>query len=184
MKKLRLLHCSVLLCAFTLAQDAVIKPNDALILEHIPPVPASIAEQADRYTQYRTAEMFDWRPARREMLIGTRFGETQQVHSVAMPGGARTQLTFFSDRVEEASYHPHVGDYFLFRKDVGGGEWYQIFRFDGVSADVTMLTDGTSRNEQFRWSNRGDRIAYGSTRRNRADLDFYVMDPTDKRTDN
>ncbi len=183
MKPLRLLQCSVLLCAFALAQDAVIKPNDALIVEHIPPVPARIAEHADRYTQYRTAEMFDWHPARREILIGTRFGETQQVHSVAMPGGARTQLTFFPDRVEAASYHPHVGDYFLFRKDVGGGEWYQIFRFDGASGDVTMLTDGTSRNEDFRWSNRGDRIAYSSTRRNRADLDFYVMNPTDKSTD-
>ncbi len=40
-----------------------------------------------------------------------------------------------------------------------------------------MLTDGKSRNTEFVWSNRGDRIAYASTRRNGADLDFYVMDP-------
>ena len=97
-----------------------------------------------------------------------------------MPGGARTQLTFFADRVADASYHPHSGDYFLFRKDVGGGEWFQIFRFDVATGDVTMLTDGKSRNTEFVWSNKGDRIAYASTRRNNADLDFYVMDPSDK----
>ena len=117
---------------------------------------------------------------RREILIGTRFGDTQQVHQVAMPMGARTQLTFFADRVEDASYPPHSGDYFLFRKDAGGGEWYQIFRFDTASGDITMLTDGKSRNSEFAWSNGGDRIAYASTRRNRADLDFYVMNPADK----
>ncbi len=94
-----------------------------------------------------------------------------------MPGGARTQMTFYGDRITDASYQPHKGDYFLFRKDVGGGEWYQIFRFDVASGDVTMLTDGKSRNSDFVWSNKGDRIAYASTLRNNADLDFYVIDP-------
>src|SRR5271167_703471 len=183
MNKLRLLLVPLLLCTFAFAQEATIKPNDGLILENIPPVPASVADRAARYTDFRTATPLGWHPQRRELIISTRFADTNQVHSVAMPGGARTQLTFFPDRIADASYHPHSGDYFLFRKDVGGGEWYQIFRFDGASGDVTMLTDGTSRNEDFRWSNRGDRIAYSSTRRNRADLDFYVMNPTDKSTD-
>ena len=162
------------------AQEATTKPNDALILENIPPIPASIAERAARYTDYRTATLYGWNPQKREVLIGTRFADTVQVHQVAMPGGARTQLTFFGDRVTDASYHPHNADYFLFRKDVGGGEWYQIFRIDVASGDVTMLTDGKSRNSEFVWSNKGDRIAYASTLRNGADLDFYVVDPTAK----
>ena len=162
------------------AQEATTKPNDALILENIPPIPASIAERAARYTDYRTATLYGWNPQKREILIGTRFADTVQVHQVAMPGGARTQLTFFGDRVTDASYHPHNADYFLFRKDVGGGEWYQIFRYDVASGDVTMLTDGKSRNSEFVWSNNGDRIAYASTLRNGADLDFYVVDPTAK----
>ena len=124
--------------------------------------------------------MYGWHPQKREILIGTRFADTVQVHQVAMPGGARTQLTFFPDRVTDASYHPHKGDYFLFRKDVGGGEWYQIFRFDVATGDTTMLTDGKSRNSEFVWSNKGDRIAYASTLRNNADLDFYVIDPATK----
>src|SRR5271166_4385833 len=171
------------LLATGLAQEATIAPNDALILENIPPIPASIAERAARYTDFRTASMGDWHPQKREILIGTRFGDTVQVHKVAMPGGARTELTFFPDRISGASYQPHKGDYFLFRKDVGGGEWYQIFRFDTASGDITLLTDGKSRNSEFVWSNGGDRIAYPSTRRNRADLDFYVMNPSDKSSD-
>jgi hypothetical protein len=98
MSRLRVLFAVVILTVFGYAQDGTIRPNDALILENIPPVPASIAEQADRYTQYRTASMWSWLPQRREILIGTRFADTNQVHSVAMPGGARTQLTFFGDR--------------------------------------------------------------------------------------
>ncbi len=172
----------VLFASFLFAQEATIKPNDALIMENIPPVPASIAEKAAKYTDYRTATMYGWHPTKREILIGTRFADTVQVHQVARPGGARSQVTFYGDRVTDASYQPHKGDYFLFRKDVGGGEWYQIFRFDVASGDVTMLTDGKSRNTEFVWSNKGDRIAYASTLRNNADLDFYVIDPAAKPT--
>ena len=162
------------------AQEPAIKPNDALILENIPPIPASIAEKAAKYTDYRTATMYGWHPMKREILIGTRFADTVQVHQVATPAGARTQMTFFGDRVTDASYQPHKGDFFLFRKDVGGGEWYQIFRFDVATGDVTMLTDGKSRNSEFIWSNKGDRIAYAGTLRNNADLDFYVIDSAAK----
>lgn len=183
MFRLRVMLAFVILTVVGHAQDGTVRPSDALILENIPPVPASIAEQADRYTQFRTASMWSWHPQKREILIGTRFADTVQVHSVAMPGGARMQLTFFGDRVADASYRPHSGDYFLFRKDVGGGEWFQIFRFNVASSTSTLLTDGTSRNSEFVWSNKGDRIAYASTRRNKADLDFYVMNPLDKASD-
>lgn len=173
----------LILASFAYSQEAVVRPNDALMLQNVPPVPASIAAKADRYTEFRTALMWSWHPQRREILMGTRFGDTIQVHEVAIPGGARTQLTFFPDRVADASYQPRKGEYFLFRKDIGGGEWYQIFRFDVGSGATTLLTDGKSRNTDFTWSNRGDRIAYGSTRRNTADIDFYIMNPQDKGSD-
>ena len=46
------------------------------------------------------------------------------------PAG-RTQLTFFSDRVGGAA--PPVAtasDFFVFSKDIGGGEWFQLYRYD------------------------------------------------------
>jgi dipeptidyl aminopeptidase/acylaminoacyl peptidase len=176
---------TLLLCS-AFAQDnntVTIAPGENLMVDNVPAIPVSIAERAGRYTDFRTATPYSWHPKQREMLIGTRFGDTVQVHQLAMPQGAREQLTFFPDRVTGASYHPHVGDYFIFSKDVGGGEWYQIYRFDVSSGDITLLTDGKSRNLGAHWSNKGDRIAYASTRRNRSDLDFYVMDPKDKSTD-
>ena len=181
---LAVLSAVIFISCLALAQQPVtVNPNDALIVDSIPAIPASIAERADAYTNYRTAYVFDWHPVKREMLISTRFADTQQVHRVTMPGGARTQLTFFPDRIFGATYHPHKGDYLIFRKDIGGGEWYQIYRFDVATGAVTLLTDGKSRNLSVKWSNKGDRIAYASTRRDRADLDFYVLDPSDKSTD-
>lgn len=100
-----------------------------------------------------------------------------------MPGGARTQLTFFPDRIGNASYEPTRGDYFLFLKDVGGGEWFQIFRYDLASGDITMLTDGKSRNLGMLWNHTGTQIAYSSTRRTGKDTDLWVMNPLDKSTD-
>jgi hypothetical protein len=104
------------------AVQAALTPTENLIVEGIPPIPRAIVEQARRYTDFRSAMVFAWHPQRRELLIGTRFADTVQVHEVKMPGGARTQLTFFPDRVAGAVYHPHTGDYFVFSKDIGGGE--------------------------------------------------------------
>jgi dipeptidyl aminopeptidase/acylaminoacyl peptidase len=186
--KLKLAAILLLTSSFAVAQLATapastVAPNENLAAENLPAVPADIAAQAQRYTEFRSAGPYDWHPQKRELLISTRFADVPQVHRIVTPGGARTQLTFFPDRVSGASYHPHVGDYFIFSKDIGGGEWFQIFRYDVESGNITMLTDGKSRNLGATWSNKGDRIAYASTRRNRADLDFYVMDPSDKSTD-
>jgi dipeptidyl aminopeptidase/acylaminoacyl peptidase len=186
--KLKLAAILLLTSSFAIAQLATapastLAPNENLAVDNLPPVPADIAAQAQRYTEFRSAGPYDWHPQKRELLISTRFADVPQVHRIVTPGGARTQLTFFPDRVSGASYHPHVGDYFIFSKDIGGGEWFQIFRYDVESGNITMLTDGKSRNLGATWSNKGDRIAYASTRRNRADLDFYVMDPSDKSTD-
>ncbi len=64
------------------------------------------------------------------MLIGTRFGNSTQVHLVKRPGGARTQLTFFDEPVASASFQPQKGFSFIFSKDVGGNEFSQLYRFD------------------------------------------------------
>jgi dipeptidyl aminopeptidase/acylaminoacyl peptidase len=117
------------------------------------------------------------------MLIATRFGDTPQLHVVKMPEGARQQLTFFPDAVTSARFHPKTGDYIVFSKDIGGGEWYQLYRYDMKTGDVQLLTDGKSRNLLGPWSSKGDRIAYMSTRRTGKDTDLWVMDPSDPKSD-
>ncbi|AMO25485.1 peptidase S9, prolyl oligopeptidase [Ramlibacter tataouinensis] len=165
------------------APAPVVKPGDNLVVEGIPPVPAGTAERVAQYTEFRSAALRDWHPKRREMLIGTRFGDTVQVHAVRVPQGARTQLTFFPDRVAGASFQPTHGNYFVFSKDVGGGEWHQLYRYDMADARVTLLTDGKSRNTGMVWNRAGDCIAYMSTRRTGRDSDLYLMDPADPKSD-
>jgi dipeptidyl aminopeptidase/acylaminoacyl peptidase len=169
--------------AQTASDQPNLVPGENLLLEGLPTIPGSIVERAYPYTEFRAASVFAWHPQRRELLIGTRFADTVQVHEVRQPGGARTQLTFFSDRISAATYHPGKGDYFVFSKDIGGGEWFQLFRYDCAAGNSVLLTDGKSRNLSSVWSNGGDRLAYASTRRDRADLDFYLMNPSDKTTD-
>ncbi len=178
------------LCLFSLsaalaadAPPATVSPNDALVLDGIPPIPAALAEKVGRYTEFRAAVLVDWHPTKRELLIGTRFADTNQVHAVKMPGGARTQLTFFPDRVEGAAYEPTEGKFFVFHKGTGGAEFFQNYRYDLVTGDVTLLTDGKSRNSMPIFSRDGKRIAYSSTRRTGTDTDLYTTDPRDPKTD-
>ena len=165
------------------AQEAVIAPADNLVVQGVPKIPASLVETAGKYGSYRSAILADWNPARQEMLVATRFGDTPQLHVVKMPGGARQQITFYPDSVTTARFHPNGGDYILFMKDIGGGEWFQLYRYDLASGDVTLLTDGKSRNILGAWSSSGDQVAYVSTRRTGQDTDLWVMNPTDPKTD-
>lgn len=167
----------------SLAQENMIAPGENLVVDGVPKIPASLAETIGRYTENREAFQTDWHPMRREMLIGTRFGNTYQAHIVKMPEGARHQLTFFPEPVYGGLFHPKGGDYFVYQKDVGGGEWYQFFRYDLATGSSAMLTDGKSRNTSPRWSSGGDQIAYVSTRRNNQDTDLWVMNPSDPKTD-
>ncbi len=162
---------------------ATITPNDALVVDGVPPIPAALAEKVGRYTEFRSAGLVDWHPTRRELLIGTRFGETNQLHYVKMPGGARTQLTFFPDRVEGGEIEPTKGEFFVFHKGAGGAEFFQNYRYDFATGEVTLLTDGKSRNSTPIFSRDGSRIAYHSTRRNGADTDLYTQNPRDPKTD-
>ena len=159
---------------------AALRPPDSLTLDGIPAIPAAIAEQVGRYAEFRSAAVLGWHPTRRELLISTRFADTPQVHELRMPGGARRQLTFFSDRVVDASWPRHSADYFVFAKDRGGDEFSQLYRTDVATGSITMLSDGgRSQNGLGPWSHAGDRLAFASTRRNGQDRDIYVMDPRD-----
>lgn len=156
----------------------VVTPGDNLVLDGVPPIPATVAEQVGRYTEFRSATLESWNPKTKQMLITTRFADVPQLHYLKAPGGARTQLTFFPERVLGGSFPPTRDDYILFVKDVGGGEWYQLYRYDMATGTVTLLTDGKSRNMPGAWSANGDRLVYASTKRNGKDYDFYIMDPT------
>ncbi|HKC26050.1 MAG TPA: S9 family peptidase, partial [Thermoanaerobaculia bacterium] len=163
------------------AAPAVAAP-DSVVAEGIPPIPASLADELAPYGEIRRASFLDWHPTKREMLVTTRFGETWQVHEVAMPKGDRRQLTFFKDNVRSGvSWSPN-GDSFLFLKDSGGDENFQLFRFDAKGRGAKLLTDGRSRNTNDLHSHTGSWIAWASNRRNGNDMDLWVARADDPKS--
>jgi dipeptidyl aminopeptidase/acylaminoacyl peptidase len=146
----------------------------ALVMEGIPALPQALLDRVQPYLNTRTATLYDW-DAGGGLLIGTRFGDTTQVHLVASPGGDRRQLTFFGEPVSGARACPDPKSHgFLFVKDVGGGENFQIYYQDLDRGGFRKLTDGTSRNLGPRWSNGGDRIAFASVRPDGRDQQIWV----------
>jgi hypothetical protein len=77
------------------AQTKTIAPGQTLVVEGVPAIPASLAEEVRPYTESRSAVFADWHPARREMLIATRFGNTAQIHDVRMPAARGRKSRFF-----------------------------------------------------------------------------------------
>lgn len=160
------------------AQGPTISPTENLVVEGIPAIPAQIADEVRKYTEARGAGLLDWHPTKHEMLISTRFGNSNQVHRVIQPLGARSQLTFFNEPVGSAIFEPTAGKYFVFSKDTGGNEFSQLYRFDVATGDITLLTDGgRSQNGGLLWNNAKTQVVYESTRRNGADRDIWLMDP-------
>jgi dipeptidyl aminopeptidase/acylaminoacyl peptidase len=149
----------------------------ALLMENIPDVPNEIADTLFQYQQARAASFAGWLPAPQGMLITTRFGQTRQVHRVRDPLGDRQQITFFPEPVNNvAPLSDPERPGFLFGKDSGGDEHYQIYHQDLASGRQRRLTAGHARNTAPRWSNSGEYFAFSTTQRNGRDTDIHIYD--------
>ena len=80
-----------------LAQQNYIPVSENLVAEGIPPLPQQYIAEVRNYTEARSASLVDWNPISKEMLITTRFGNSNQLHYIKFPGGDRKQITFFDN---------------------------------------------------------------------------------------
>ncbi len=151
---------------------------DTIRAEGVPPIPASVRQALNRYQNIRSASFQDWASDGSGMYVITRFADVPQVHFVATPGGARTQLTFLNERVLSVSARPKH-DQFLYMADEGGAENYQLFLQDRKGGEARRITDGKSRNMAPKWSPSGELLAWSSNARNGRDMDLYVASPLD-----
>jgi dipeptidyl aminopeptidase/acylaminoacyl peptidase len=164
----------VLLLTSVFSQERKVEGN--MIFENIPEIPMEITQRIMQYQNTRSAFFADWIPDG-GILIATRFANTPQLHMVEFPGGARNQITFFNEPVTNGVFCPSpMYKGFLFTRDTGGNEFSQIFWYDMVSRTQQMISDGKSVNFGISWSNKGDRFAFTSTRRNSRDFDLYISD--------
>ena len=181
--------CTVFVLVFAAAMPAFAQPDNKpadvqrvtvgnRVSENIPPIPAGLAEQLNRYQNFRGAELAGWT---RDgcLLISTRFAETAQVHRVCKPLGMREQLTFYPEPVSGIVPAPaHASrDGFVFARDKGGDEFSQLYWFDAATRATTLLTDGgRSQNEAAIFSRDGGLMAWTSTARNGTDHDVWLRD--------
>jgi dipeptidyl aminopeptidase/acylaminoacyl peptidase len=165
---------AISLAAPAVAQQQVQRREiGAQIFENVPEAPQSVKDSLARYQNARSAYFADWLPDG-SMLIRTRFGATNQVHQVAAPGADRRQITFYDDPVADASVVPGKSS-FVFTKDTGGDEWFQLFLSDGKSADQRLTEPGT-RNLGLVFTPDGKTAIWGVSRKGDADTDIIAAD--------
>ncbi len=149
--------------------------NGNLILEDVPYVPEKIRQELKGYQNIRSASFRGFKPDNEGVFISTRFGDVGQLHVVEKPLGMRKQLTFFDEPIGSVSVQPD-GELIAFTMDSGGSENAQIYVMNPENGRTVLVSDGKSRNGSVLWSRDGDKIAYGTTRRNGASNDVWVMD--------
>ncbi len=175
MKNINLVLLAISLFFVNLSYSQDRREEGNMILEDVPVVPKTIKERIQQYQNTRSASLVDWLPNGEGIMISTRFGNTNQLHTVGTPGGARNQITFFDEPVSNGAFCPlEKYNGFLFTKDIGGNEFSQIYWYDMETRNSEMLSDGESVNFGINWSNKGDKFAFTSTRRNKKDFDIYV----------
>jgi dipeptidyl aminopeptidase/acylaminoacyl peptidase len=143
-------------------------------LQNVPEIPDDVRQAVQRYQNYREATFEDWLPDG-SILIGTRFGATRQIHRVAAPGAARTQLTFFNEPVSNAWTIPGTSRY-LFSRDTGGDEWFQLFAADLVGDPVALTEPGT-RNQAPVFSKNGRLLLWSRAVKGSSDYAIFAADP-------
>jgi dipeptidyl aminopeptidase/acylaminoacyl peptidase len=154
---------------------------DSIVQAGVPAVQQDLVRDLARYQNTRAAGFQGWVNDRWEVLITTRFSDTNQVHHVRMPLGARMQVTFLAERILAARTRPGR-DEFVYTTDEGGSENYQIVLQDLKTGETRRLTDGKSRNLMGPWSTSGTLLAWSSNARNGRDMDLYVGNPSNPKT--
>jgi dipeptidyl aminopeptidase/acylaminoacyl peptidase len=148
-----------------------------LVLDNIPNVETPLTTRLEEYLNSRGASFVDWLPDD-SLLVATRFGDTEQLHRVAAPLGAREQLTFFREPVTTArAPQSAVAPGFAFLRDQGGNENSQVFYYDLTTRAVRMLSSGQGVNGMLAWSRDGRRVAYRSTARDGVSYDLMIAEP-------
>jgi dipeptidyl aminopeptidase/acylaminoacyl peptidase len=150
------------------------RPN--LLQLGVPAVPDALWQRAEQLLEARSARLLDVSEDGASILVATRFSQSMQLHVVDQPLGARTQITFGREPVNQGAFLPGDPMVVFFLRDAGGSENWQVHRLDRRSGRVELLTDGKSRHESLVLAPDGKLLAYAGTGRNGKDTDVYLAE--------
>ena len=175
-------------CGTAATLPDIVAPNPNLFVQGIPPIPASVAADIAKYTDFRGHDFVDWHPLKREMLVSHRpaGASTVQLFRVSAPLAEPEQLTDTSDPVRRATYEPRNGRYIVFERGSGGDEAAKLYRLDLPVKQITLLTDSNERHGIEVWTHASgqlvtsavplDRTAQGGSRADIAQT-LSLLDP-------
>jgi Tol biopolymer transport system component len=170
----------LLVCLFfnsTLAQGS----NDSSENDALPKVPASLVREVGPYTRMSANGLAGWHPSKHELWAKAITPSYSAISGVAEPGNSPQPHTLIPSNVYDVYYSPQETS-LVYVKDTDGNEIFQLYAFDPRRNKSTLISDGKSRNTEPVWSNKGDQVIYSSNRRNRTDIDLYVVSPNDPTT--
>ena len=183
MRRLALALITITFVVPTPAQVSEVPSGPNLVHEGIPALPFSLLRTVNAYRSFPRASLLGWDPGNPDgMIISISDGNMFQVARVAKPSARPEFFLSFPSALADIYYHKD-GKYFIYRKDLDGNEKYQLYTYEPGTKTSTLLTDGSSRNLYPLWSNSGKWLVYSSTRRNGKDMDVYVVDPLDPKSD-
>jgi dipeptidyl aminopeptidase/acylaminoacyl peptidase len=167
-----------LLCAPAVCQNTDITNPRTVTADGVPPIPTSLVKEMSQYRLAVATNLLAWDEKSREVI-------THRYNSIVtrtLPDGTQKPVANLLYGASRVLYHPR-GKYLVVMKDQGGNEMYQLYRYDLESKQMTLLTDGASRNLYAVWSNSGDWLFYSSTRRDGKAMDIYAVNPLDPKSD-
>lgn len=170
------------------ASDGIVAPNANLFVQGIPPIPRSLVDRVQRYTDFRGHRFVDWHPRERRMLVAHRLAgqSVTQLFVLDGPMAPLQQLTFENEPVSSGSFEPRDGRFLVFERSTGGNEATQLYRLDLDSRRTTLLTDPAERHDLVGWLRGSGRIVGSSVpldrtaaggRRSQITTTLWEMDP-------
>jgi len=166
----------------------VFAPNANLVAQGIPPIPQSLVDRVQAYTDFRGHSFVDWHPRERHMVVAHRKAgdNIPQLYMLRSPMAALEQLTREAEPVTQASFEPREGKYLVFEKGAGGNEATQLYRLDLATRQVSLLTNPDERHDTIGWFNGKselihvsvplDRTAQGRSRAS-INTSYWAVDP-------
>lgn len=177
-----LLSSAAFIAPMANAQEVQKRTQGTLVLENVPIASSEIKDRLVQYQNVRSAGFIGF--AKDGLLIATRFAETNQIHIVNKPLGARNQLTYYSENIGGGQIRPKHNS-FAFSKDKGGDEFFQIYLYNMDNGKTTQLTEAGTRNEGLNFSKDGKYAAWSVLRSGQSAREIVIMEvdnPSTKRT--
>ncbi|MBC7622693.1 MAG: S9 family peptidase [Aeromicrobium sp.] len=136
-------------------------------MENVPAVPASLAGQVAKYTEFKPTSFTSWHPRKMEMLISRRHKNTPQMYQLTKPGGPMSLLTDYPEPVRSASYLAPEGKSYVFGKDTGGNEVVRIYRREIGAAEAVAISPEGLRVNSLTATKDGKQMVYTTVPVNR-----------------